>query len=136
MIYASAAVKLFSEEELVELLAKSRANNAPLGVTGMLLYRDGNFMQALEGEESSVRDLFEKISRDARHKSVSIIHEASVDERQFPDWSMGFRDLNSPDVLSLPGYSEFLNKSFTGIEFTANPSIGQKLLLMFKKHME
>lgn len=63
LIYASAAVKL--------------------------IYKDGNFIQVLEGEEPVVRKLFEKIWRDARHKLVSIIHAGSLDERQFPDWSMG-----------------------------------------------
>ena len=101
----------------------------------MLLYKDGSFMQALEGDEATVLGLFERISRDSRHKMISIIHQGSVDERQFPDWSMGFRDLNSPEVQSVPGYSEFLNKSLTGSEFTSNPTICQKLLLMFKRHM-
>lgn len=135
LIYASAANKLFSKEQLVDLLTKCRAKNTSLGITGMLLYKDGSFMQALEGEESAVRSLFKTISGDRRHKLVSIIHEGNVDERQFPEWSMGFRDLNSPDVQSIPGYNEFLNKSLTGEEFTSNPTICQKLLLMFKRHM-
>jgi hypothetical protein len=107
LIYASAAGKLFSKEQLVDLLAKARPNNAALGVTGMLLYKDGSFMQVLEGVEAAVRTLFEKISRDSRHKMISIIHQGNVDERQFPDWSMGFRNLNSPEVQSLPGTMSF-----------------------------
>ena len=92
-------------------------------------------MQVLEGDEASVRGLFEKISRDSRHKMVSIIHQGNLDERQFPDWSNGFHELNSPEVQSVPGYSEFLNKSLTGDEFTSNPTICQKLPLMFKQPM-
>ena len=135
LIYASSAGKLFSKEQLVDLLARSQANNVTLGITGMLLYKDGSFMQALEGDEAAVRGLFEKISHDSRHKMVSVIHQGNIDERQFPDWSMGFRNLNSPDVQSVPGYTEFLNKGLTGNEFTSNPTICQKLLLMFKQHM-
>lgn len=55
--------------------------------------------------------------------------------RQFPDWSMGFRDLKSPDVSSLPGYSKFLNTPLTGSEFSSDPKRSQKLLMTFKKHM-
>ena len=50
LVYVSAARKLFDEAELSALLTQCRANNARLGVTGVLLYADGNFMQALEGE--------------------------------------------------------------------------------------
>ena len=48
---------------------------------------------------------------------------------------MGFRDLNSAEVRSLPGYSEFLNTPLTGKEFAADPSRAHKLLLTFKKSM-
>ncbi|MFO1249048.1 MAG: BLUF domain-containing protein [Alphaproteobacteria bacterium] len=37
---------------------RSRANNALLGITGLLLHIDGGFLQMLEGEERSVRELY------------------------------------------------------------------------------
>jgi hypothetical protein len=55
------------------------------------------------------------------------------EERQFPDWSMGFRDLNSPDVLATPGYHEFLNTPLTDKQFFVDSTRCQKLLLTFKK---
>ncbi len=60
LTYVSSAVRPFAEDELADLLAVSRQNNARLGITGMLLYKDGNFMQVLEGEEAEVRTLYEK----------------------------------------------------------------------------
>ena len=50
-VYVSSAVDLFSDEELLKLLDVSRKNNQALDVTGMLLYKGGNFMQFLEGEK-------------------------------------------------------------------------------------
>jgi hypothetical protein len=47
IVYASSALQLFTKPELQTLLEKARQNNAKLNVTGMLLYKDGNFMQAL-----------------------------------------------------------------------------------------
>ena len=67
LVYVSSAVKLFSDEELVQLLEASRENNSKIGVTGMLLYKEGNFMQLIEGPEESVRSLHAKISIDPRH---------------------------------------------------------------------
>jgi hypothetical protein len=135
LVYVSSAVVPFSPSDLADLLAKSHKNNSALGITGMLLYKDGNFMQVLEGEEKAVRTLYAKIGDDSRHRGVLTLLQGQVGEREFPDWSMGFRDLNAADVRSMPGYSAFLNTPLTGKEFESDPTRGQKLLMMFKKRM-
>ena len=50
LIYLSSATEMFTKEKLLALLEQSRPNNARLGITGILLYSNGNFMQTLEGE--------------------------------------------------------------------------------------
>ncbi len=135
LTYVSSALKPFSKSELEQLLVVSRENNAERGVTGMLLYKEGNFMQVLEGDERKVRTLYEKISVDARHKDDIVLLQGPVAERQFPEWSMGFRDLDSPGAGDIPGYSEFLNTPLSGREFSADPTRSQKLLLTFKRSM-
>ena len=135
LVYVSSATRPFSGEDLRALLVTCRKNNAELGVTGMLLYKDGNFMQVLEGDEEAVRGLYEKIAEDPRHGGEMTLQQGYSERRQFPDWSMGFRDLDSPDARSEPGYSEFLNAPLTGREFFADPSRAQKLLLTFKRTM-
>ena len=135
LIYASSAVAEFSPSELVDLLKSCHESNAKLGVTGMLLYKDGNFMQAIEGDEDVVRDLYARISLDPRHRGMMTLLAESVPERQFPDWSMGFRDLNAPEARSIPGYSEFLNTPLTDTVFSSDPARCQKLLTTFKRTM-
>ena len=63
--------------------------NASLDVTGILLYKDGSFLQALEGDETAVRDLYATIARADRHQQVTLIIEFPVETRSFSDWSMG-----------------------------------------------
>lgn len=135
LTYISSATSRCSEEDLTLLLAQSRENNAKLGITGMLLYKDGNFMQVLEGEESAVRSLYARIERDPRNKGNIVLLQGHAEESQFPDWYMGFRNLDSPEVRDIPGYSEFLNTRLTEEEFSENPTRSQKLLLTFKKSM-
>lgn len=135
LVYISSATQPFSVDDLSTLLAVSRKNNAELGITGMLLYKDGNFMQVLEGDERTVRALYEKIGVDPRHSGEITLLQGFVDERQFPDWSMGFRDLNSPEIRATQSYNEFLNTPLTGQEFSGDPSRSQKLLLTFKRTM-
>jgi hypothetical protein len=98
----------------------------------MLLCKDWNFLQVLEGGKGKVKIIFHKISRDSRHKGVTILHRGFSEKREFPDWSMGFRDLRSPDVANIPGYSHFLESSLSLAGFAANPSRAKKLLLLFK----
>ncbi len=135
LTYVSSATEPFSEEDLALWLAQWRKNNSALGITGMLLYKDGNFMQVLEGEEGTIRSLYTRIERDPRNKGNIVLQQEDAEERQFPDWTMGFRDLNSPEVRDIPSYSEFLSTPLTGREFSENPTRSQKLLLTFKKSM-
>jgi hypothetical protein len=132
LIYVSSAVKPFSPSELSDLLTQCHTHNTSVGVTGMLLYKDGDFMQVLEGEQETVQTLYSQIGRDPRHRRVLKILQSPLAERQFNDWSMGFRDLNGADALATPGYSEFLNVPLTGEEFSADPTRSQQLLLTFK----
>ena len=135
IVYVSSAVTPFTHSELTDLLEKSRVNNAGLDVSGMLLYKDGNFMQVLEGEEGAVRTSYDKIARDPRHRGLLVLLQGMLAERQFPDWSMGFRDLKAADVLAVPGYDEFLNTPLTDARFSSDPTRCQKLLNTFKRSM-
>lgn len=110
--YASASIRPFTKEDLIDLLRKSRAKNQKIGVTGLLLYKSGNFLQILEGESSVIKTILSTIEADPRHKELITLFKRNITEREFPDWSMGFQNLNDPDVEQLPGYSKFLDLSF------------------------
>ncbi|MBE7158975.1 MAG: BLUF domain-containing protein [Rhodospirillales bacterium] len=135
LVYVSSAVGVFSSEDLVALLATSRRNNARDGVTGMLLYRQGNFMQVLEGEEEKVRAVHERIQGDSRHRGLITLLQQPIEARQFGGWSMGFRNLSDPSLQKTPGYSDFLNQPRRTDRFFGTPSRVQKLLRMFRQNM-
>jgi len=97
LAYFSSATRLLSAAELDRLLGQAQANNAQRGVTGLLCHHDGSFLQFLEGDPAQVDPLFERISRDARHGSVLLMHRAEIERRVFPDWAMA---LVNPAVVS------------------------------------
>ena len=133
IVYVSTASRPFGRAELVELLKRSVQRNMQARVTGLLLYKDGCFMQALEGEESVVVSLFSKISRDPRHHHViPLIHEP-IERRYFPDSAMAFRDLDAAELRNLPGYSEFLNTPLNGELSAQDIPTSKRLLLFFKQ---
>ena len=132
LVYVSSAVKPFGTEELTELLVKAREKNTRLGITGMLLYQDGNFLQALEGEEDAVRQLYDTISQDVRHCGTIVLLEEQITKRQFGDWSMGFRNLKDKDVQDLPGFSPFMNKPLRADHYRHDPTGCLRLLALFR----
>lgn len=132
-VYASEATRPFDAEELRELLRKSRQTNAALGVSGMLLYKAGCFLQLLEGPRVAIGTLVEKIARDPRHRNVTMLAKGFENDYQFADWSMGFHDLESAEARAIPGYSDFLETSLHVSALTSDPTLGQRLLLAFKK---
>lgn len=135
LLYLSSATNLFPRSELDDILGISRRNNKALGVSGILLYKDGNLMQLLEGEKRAVVDLYAKISRDPRHHDLTMIWDGTQEQRQFPSWSMAFRDLDGPDARTTPGFSEFLTTPLTGAELAKDVTNCQQLLNLFKRSM-
>ncbi|MEQ8662676.1 MAG: BLUF domain-containing protein [Gammaproteobacteria bacterium] len=106
-IYASAANGAFDAAARRELLQRARANNARLGVSGILLYVDGSFFQVLEGEADVVDELFLRIAGDTRHGNVTEIIREPIVRRAFPDWSMGFAAVTSAELLATAGCNDF-----------------------------
>jgi hypothetical protein len=94
LLYASSTSRDCSEQQLEEILTASRRNNPKLGVTGMLLYCEGGFMQVLEGTPDVLASLYARIAMDKRHWNARILLDRQA-PRTFGDWSMGFRALRN-----------------------------------------
>ena len=106
LVYKSTATRDMTNADLRELLQQARSNNEERGITGLLLYVNGRFLQVLEGPESAVRDLFNTIEGDSRHTSVEMLLTTHTAERTFPDWKMG---LDRPDPAGdADAFSSFL----------------------------
>ena len=106
LMYASRAVAEVDQEELVAILRKSKANNPAAGITGVLCFSEGIFLQALEGGRSAVNQLYNRIAADPRHTSVQLLCYEEINERRFAGWSMGQVNLSSLNPALLLKYSE------------------------------
>ena len=109
LAYVSAAVRLMRDSELLDILEVSRASNAPIGVTGMLMYAEGSFIQVLEGESAVVEKLLRKIRRDIRHRGFLILLDRVFPVCDFPDrdfegWSMGFQSVTKHELDQIAGF--------------------------------
>jgi acylphosphatase len=110
IVYISSAVQLFSDADLTALLKQSRQKNAALGITGILLYKDGDVMQLLEGPDEAVEALAKTIYADKRHSGIIELIKRRISRREFPDWSMEFQNLGTSRVQLL---AEFMERQST-----------------------
>lgn len=116
LIYVSQAHRPMNPLELGEILQDSRARNGRDGVSGLLIYKfmaedqRASFMQILEGERKSIDETYERIARDARHHTKLVLQQGEIKARNFPGWSMGFRNVESEALRQFAGFSDLVER--------------------------
>ncbi|HEY8357454.1 MAG TPA: BLUF domain-containing protein [Ramlibacter sp.] len=105
LLYCSRAVDT-SAEAVEAILAQARQHNPVSGITGILCYGDGIFLQCIEGGRMQVSELYGTIQADARHRDVALLHFDEIAERRFGGWSMGQVNLSKLNQSIILKYSE------------------------------
>lgn len=103
LLYVSTARRFLTDAELQALLEQARRNNRAAGLTGMLIYAQGNFLQYVEGPRREIEALVARLERDTRHHGVIRLIEGNIDRRIFSDWSMGYRSLGKDESHEVLG---------------------------------
>lgn len=88
LTYQSHAATPPSKADLESLVAEARGRNHAHGVTGMLLYEDGRYLQTLEGPPEGLQTIWSSIKRDRRHDDIKILSQHLVSSRLFSDWDL------------------------------------------------
>jgi hypothetical protein len=105
LLYASRAVDS-SADAIETILTQARQYNPTCGITGILCYGGGIFLQAIEGGRMSVSELYGHIQRDTRHKDVVLLHYEEISERRFGGWTMGQVNMSKINTNILLKYAE------------------------------
>ncbi|MFW2176790.1 MULTISPECIES: BLUF domain-containing protein [unclassified Moraxella] len=71
--------------DICEIASK---NNKKTGITGFLLFYEGNFLQYLEGNELDVTNLYRMITTDNRHRDMRKLTDGSHEHKRFAEWGM------------------------------------------------
>ncbi|WP_310381268.1 BLUF domain-containing protein [Flavobacterium sp.] len=133
IIYFSSATKLLDEVEINSLLVKAHHYNFEKGITGVLLYLEGDFLQVLEGKKADVVILFDKIKKDSRHQLIITIFEQKISKRQFPDWTMGFHSSTYEKLRRIKGLETIEKRNLVNIN---DKSVLTFLNKFIKSHKE
>ena len=106
LLYVSRAVQPESAEAVHAILASARQHNLNNGITGILCYGGGVFLQAIEGGRGAVNHLYNHIIEDPRHQDVELLHYEEISERRFGGWTMGQVNLSKLNTSIVLKYSE------------------------------
>jgi hypothetical protein len=124
LIYISKAVKLMNNQDLNAIMMESRNWNTNHGITGMLLYiegelskKEGRFIQVLEGNQGDVQFIFSNIRNDPRHCNVLLMNESKLAKRNFSSWLMGFKPTAEKYLGNTVGYFDLNDFSLIKMKF-------------------
>ena len=133
LIYISSATSWPSEDALIELLEQARARNLKQNITGMLLYNNATYMQVLEGLEDDVNDIYNSILKDPRNTGNVVLRKEKISKRNFPNWSMGFKNLKSYSSETLLGFQDIFGGNLDKELAVKSTSKALGLLMSFAK---
>jgi hypothetical protein len=106
LLYVSRAVDKDCAAAIESILHTSRGHNLNQGITGILCYGGGVFLQAIEGGREAVNKLYNHIVVDQRHTDVVLLHYEEIHERRFGGWTMGQVNLTKLNTSIVLKYSE------------------------------
>lgn len=106
LVYASRASRELSPQDLQDILRRSREHNPAEGLTGLLCYSDGLFIQVLEGGRDAVNARYKRIVMDERHDSPILLSYVEIGERRYAGWAMGQVNLHRLNPALLLKYGE------------------------------
>ena len=106
LVYASTAQSGVDLNEFKRILLQAQTNNHRRDLTGMLAFNSKIFLQALEGSRDQINDLYARLLRDPRHKTVTLLNYKEIEERHWANWSMGFAAPNTDNRALFLKYSQ------------------------------
>jgi hypothetical protein len=112
LIYISTASRNITQDDLLDILTASRANNTCQHLTGMLLYGEGAFIQVLEGEADMLTQTYRAIEADSRHYNLIKMASGTIKKRNFAEWAMGFKAVNADELAEFDSYINPTGKPF------------------------
>lgn len=95
LIYKSKRSENTKESDIQDILNSCEKKNPKYDISGVLIHSNHTFFQYLEGDGEHIKALYDKIKLDKRHFDCHLEVYEEIEKKIFPNWSMGYKDLNS-----------------------------------------
>lgn len=97
-------------DALKALQIQAEANNASNGITGLLVYNAGYFLQIIEGDDRAIERLYDKICRDQRHTDICRLSSHQIQRRLFDGWHMGLINVEGDPTLEKRRFEQLVQE--------------------------
>ena len=111
------------------ILDSARKYNIANGITGILCFGGGLYLQAVEGGRTQVNELYGHIVRDPRHRDVVLLDYQEISERRFGGWTMGQVNLAKLNTSIVLKYSEKPELDPYSVSGTVSLALLEELML-------
>lgn len=88
--YISKQAENLDDSALHELFRLILEVNPRLKITGTLLHNSNFFLQVLEGDKYTLKELFDNIKKDKRHKDILKVFDEKIENRIFENYEANF----------------------------------------------
>ncbi len=120
---SNSSLSFKGQEDIDKILQKASSHNSAHGISGILLYHSGIFLQFIEGADDEVKKLYSKIFSDPRHNNVTLLFDIEAQHRIFSEWGMAYREVSGLDI-------EMINKMLSWTRLIQrSPGIDNQLIL-------
>ena len=111
------------------ILDSARKYNIANGITGILCFGGGLYLQAVEGGRTQVNELYGHIVRDPRHRDVVLLDYQEISERRFGGWTRGQVNLAKLNTSIVLKYSEKPELDPYSVSGTVSLALLEELML-------
>ena len=129
LLYVSRAQSPEVANTTQTILDSARKYNIANGITGILCFGGGLYLQAVEGGRTQVNELYGHIVRDPRHRDVVLLDYQEISERRFGGWTMGQVNLAKLNTSIVLKYSEKPELDPYSVSGTVSLALLEELML-------
>ena len=129
LLYVSRAQSPEVANTTQSILDSARKYNIANGITGILCFGGGLYLQAVEGGRTQVNELYSHIVRDPRHRDVVLLDYQEISERRFGGWTMGQVNLAKLNTSIVLKYSEKPELDPYSVSGTVSLALLEELML-------
>lgn len=118
IVYVSKSARPVTADDLRQLLEGARRRNVEEGITGVLLYADGYFMQYLEGAEAALHRVYAVIKAHPLHYGLIDLVRERIEAREFTEWSMACHVVGAGSASAMSDHYDLLASRLTAAVHT------------------
>lgn len=127
IMYKSIPSEGIEKNKFQELLQNSQERNQLHHITGYIFLSRTKIVQLIEGDDTTIDALYNRIKNDTRHVEVSIILDKQIEKRTMMNWNMAVLDFWNDKKATFDEFS-LLDKLYSSTDIELIKAFQEEIL--------